>query len=79
MSRDHFQADADAVIAFIVKTNTERGYPPSIEEIANEMGYASRGGCYRLIKRMQDAGLITSDPRTARSIRVVMKTETEPL
>lgn len=54
---------------FIVRHTKDRGYPPSMREIAHEMG-TSTSTAHTHIQRMIDEGLLIGHPGIARQIRV---------
>lgn len=62
----------DEIVETIEALRDMRGYPPSMREIARELGYAVGGGAiwYRL-QSLAKQGRISFDPRISRSIRVV--------
>ena len=49
-------------LAFIRNTVQERGYPPSLREIADERGQSSPTSAHRLLVILQDRGYIRRDP-----------------
>ena len=70
------QAD---VLVFIAAFTTEKGYPPTVREIARAIGVASTQGAADHLRLLKLKGLITSDPKTARSIQVVSQALVAPL
>jgi SOS-response transcriptional repressor LexA len=54
-----------AVVAFIDR----EGYSPSVRDIQHALGLRSTQPAYRLLTRLQDKGLITWNPRVARTIQ----------
>lgn len=49
----------------------ERGYPPSVRDIASALGYSSSQYAHVRVKRLADLGLIRRDPKVPRSIVVL--------
>jgi SOS-response transcriptional repressor LexA len=54
-----------------IRKLTIEGVPPSIAELAGELGYAHRAAVHGLLCELRDRGLITWVPKAARSIRIV--------
>ncbi|MCP3681292.1 MAG: helix-turn-helix domain-containing protein [bacterium] len=46
-------------------------YPPTIQELADEMGYGSKNTVSHHLKALEAAGYITRRPGEARTIRVI--------
>jgi SOS-response transcriptional repressor LexA len=47
------------------------GVPPSYEELQAELGIGSKSKIHYLLHRMRDRGLVTFEPRRARTVRVL--------
>lgn len=58
-----------AILTFIRERVTERGQPPSLAEIAEAGGLASRGAARKHVLALAEAGLIEVVPGQARGIR----------
>lgn len=58
-----------AILTFIRERVTEQGQPPSLAEIAEAGGLASRGAARKHVLALAEAGLIEVAPGQARSIR----------
>lgn len=58
-----------AILAFIRKRVTEQGHPPSLAEIAEAAGLASRGAARKHVLALAEAGLIEVASGQARGIR----------
>lgn len=62
---------SEAAAKFIRDHTVINGYPPSLRQIAEHVGYASIGHVHRMLARMEEDGIITKGPpNVARSIRV---------
>ena len=64
------------ILRFIDDFINEHGYSPTIREIGRAVGLRSNSTTAGYLDRMQKAGLISSRPGSARSIRIVRKKET---
>ena len=51
----------------------ERGIPPTIRDIRDEIGASSTSLVYHHIRRLENLGFIERDPGVARSIRIVRR------
>lgn len=49
----------------------DRGYSPSVTEIQNTLGLASRSTAFNIIKNLEARGLIRTLPNRRRSIQIV--------
>lgn len=58
-----------AILTFIRQRVTEQGHPPSLAEIAEAAGLASRGAARKHVQALAEAGLIEVSPGQARGIR----------
>lgn len=56
------------VLAFIVRTSEERGFPPTIREIGEEMDIASTNGVNDHLKALERKGYLTRGEQTSRSL-----------
>ena len=63
------------ILKFIDNFISEHGYSPTIREIGQAVGLRSNSTTAGYLDRMQKAGLISSSPGSARSIRIVRKEE----
>lgn len=57
----------DAISTF----TADRGYPPTVREVRDLMGWKSHGSTYTTLSRMRDKGLVSWEPGTSRTLRVV--------
>lgn len=62
------QADAIDFIGWFVQTH---GYSPSMREIGEEVGYSSPSSTYRMLEQLRDLGLVTWNPRSFRTLRLL--------
>jgi len=56
------------ILAFIVRTSEERGFPPTIREIGEEMDIASTNGVNDHLKALERKGYLTRGEQTSRSL-----------
>lgn len=61
------QAD---VLAAVVSLTADLGYPPTVTELAAELG-ACRSVTHVHLQKLRRAGVITWQPRSPRTVRVV--------
>lgn len=54
-----------------IRRLTVDGVPPSIDELAEDLGCRSRGTIHGLLVRMRERGLIDWTDRSARSLRIL--------
>ena len=59
------------VYDFLVKFTTEHCYPPSVREIAEGVGLKSKCSVSVYLDRLESAGMVKIDDKTARAIRIV--------
>ena len=62
------------VLAFIEKTVSERGYPPSVREIGEGVGLASPSTVHSHLHTLQKLGYLRRDPTKPRAIEVTADT-----
>jgi SOS-response transcriptional repressor LexA len=60
----------ERIVEFVRYYQRTNRRPPTIREIAHGMGVSSTGGVNYHLLKLEEAGVITSDPETARSIRL---------
>jgi len=60
-------------LAFMMSYIDEYGYPPTIREIGNSVGYLSSSSAQKLVDGMRSNGFIHVDKGIARGIRVSEK------
>lgn len=59
------------VLEVITKYLRNRGYPPTIRDVADAMGFRSPNGVMCHLRALERLGLIERDPGTARGIRLL--------
>lgn len=61
----------ESIVEVIVEYIKKHGYPPSVREIGDSVGFQSTNTTWNRLQQMLEAGMIESDnPGTARAIRV---------
>lgn len=63
------------ILDFIVKRKQEKGFPPSMAEIALHFGYSTRATVQQHLKALEKKGYIRRDPRISRGIEVINELE----
>lgn len=58
------------ILEFILSTVEDRGYPPSVREIADAVGLASPSTVHAHLEALQDKGYIRKDPTKPRAIEI---------
>lgn len=59
------------VLDFIGAHIAERGYPPTIREIGNQIGATSPSTPHHYLDRLERKGLIRREPRSPRALRLI--------
>ena len=67
-----------AFLAFLRGYIADHGYAPKTQEIADRMGWASRGVAVAALDRLVDRGVIRRLPRQARGIAIVEAKDARP-
>jgi repressor LexA len=62
------------ILRFIERTVGERGYPPSVREIGQEVGLASPSTVHSHLTTLQELGYLRRDPTKPRAIEVLSDT-----
>lgn len=62
------------ILVFIEKTIGDRGYPPSVREIAESVGLASPSTVHGHLRTLQDLGYLRRDPTKPRAIEMTADT-----
>ena len=61
----------ESIVEVIVEYIKKHGYPPSVREIGDSVGFQSTNTTWKRLQKMLKTGMIESDnPGTARAIRV---------
>lgn len=68
--REGMEEQEQRVLEYIRDFIQERGYPPTVREIARELGLSSTSVVDYYLKRLEQARWIERDPRSSRSIRL---------
>ena len=66
----HLNARQRAMLEFIDKTQRERGYPPSVREIGEEVDLSSPATVHRHLRSLEADGWIRRDPSRPRALIV---------
>lgn len=64
------------ILAFIAKHNEEKGYSPTHREIGTAVGLLSQSTVHGHIERLASKGLITFEPSSPRTIKLVEQSST---
>ena len=67
------------VYEFIVTNVDERGYPPSVREIADQVGLSSTSSVHYQLRALEDKGFIRRDPRRPRALEIVGHNRPAPI
>lgn len=68
--REGMEEQEQRVLEYIRDFIQERGYPPTVREIARELGLSSTSVVDYYLKRLEQARWIERDPRSSRGIRL---------
>lgn len=64
------RCDDDAILAAIVRLASD-GTPPTLRELASELGLSSPTPLLRYLQRLREEGKVSWEPGKARTLRVV--------
>lgn len=67
------------IFDYIKSEVEEKGYPPSVREIAKAVGLASSSTVHGHLSRMEAKGFIRRDPTKPRAIEILIKSEEEDI
>lgn len=56
------------VLTGIVMFLNENGFPPTVRELCNILGYASTSTVHRYLRRLSEAGAISYEPSKPRTL-----------
>lgn len=65
------EIDNTEVIEYLTSLLSTRGWPPSVAEVQDWFGITSKAEAFRLLRRVEEAGLIERVPGIPRAIRVI--------
>jgi repressor LexA len=65
------------IVQFIARTVTERGYPPSVREIADAVGLASTSAVHHHLTALEREGLLERGSHSSRALRLTARGEAE--
>jgi repressor LexA len=65
------------ILECIARTVTERGYPPSVREIADAVGLASTSAVHHHLTALERDGLLERGPHSSRALRLTSAGEAE--
>lgn len=60
----------DQIYSYLIDTIKEKGYPPSVREIASAVGLNSPSSVQLQLNKLIDMGYISKDPETPRGIKI---------
>lgn len=63
------------LLATLDRLQRQYGYPPSLRQLAGELGYTSVNGAKHLVDRLRHKGLVTHQDFQARTLRVCVRLE----
>ena len=63
----------DAILAYLTERQSRGLFPPSLQEIGEAVGLASKSTVSRHMKRLERSGLVRRDGIKARAIRVLAR------
>jgi repressor LexA len=64
------QPRGDRILAFIERTIADRGYPPSVREIASAVGLASTSAVHHHLLRLSREGRLARQPSRSRALTI---------
>src|SRR3712207_1124035 len=64
------------ILEFIAETVDDRGYPPSVREVCDELGLASSSTAHSHLHALQRKGYLRIDPTKPRAIEVLFDADT---
>src|SRR5690625_3848906 len=67
------------IFDYIKSEVEEKGYPPSVREIAKAVGLASSSTVHGHLSRMEAKGFIRRDPTKPRAIEILIQSEEEDI
>jgi repressor LexA len=61
----------DRIVEFIIRSTEEWGFPPTVREICDEMGWSSPSTAHTHLTRLVEEGRIRHMPGMPRTLQVV--------
>jgi repressor LexA len=61
----------DKVVIYIKNYTKEHGYPPSLVDIKDDLGFGSVSAVFKYVKDLEEEGLVKREPRKARTLIVL--------
>ena len=71
MEKGNISEKQQKVLEYLKKCILERGYPPTVREICEEMSLKSTSSVFNHLEKLEMAGYIRRDPSKSRSIEIV--------
>lgn len=59
------------ILDFVNKQVEEKGYPPSVREICQAVGFKSTSTVHSYLKKLADQGLLHKDPTKPRALKII--------
>ncbi len=69
-SRTHGDVRRDAIVEFVAEHHREKGYGPTLREVAAAVGLRTHAAAQYQIWILVEAGVLAAEPRIPRSIRL---------
>ena len=66
------------IVEYIARTVTERGYPPSVREIADAVGLASTSAVHHHLVALERSGQLERGSRSSRALRLTAAADVTP-
>lgn len=71
MEKGNISEKQQKILEYLKKCILERGYPPTVREICEEMSLKSTSSVFNHLEKLEMAGYIRRDPSKSRSIEIV--------
>ncbi len=71
MVRANAKAKQEAILSYIKREVSSRGYPPSVREIGDAVGLTSTSTVHGHLSKLEQRGLIRRDPTKPRAIEII--------
>jgi len=65
------------LLEFILSYTSEKGYPPSMQEMSTGLGLKGKATIHRMLESLEEQGYLRRRPRRARSVEVVARKSVE--